>query len=125
MKTIITFNRIQSRRLQLLFVAVFVAFFLGTFQKAHAQEAIIIPNVFTPNNDGINDEFKVNLKGIPVVSYNISIYARWGVLMFNSNNSNINWDGRTISGLKATEGIYFYALDFNGKQYKGTLTLLE
>ncbi len=99
--------------------------FLASFQKISAQEIIIIPNTFTPNNDAINDEFKVNLNGNTPTSYNMSIFTNWGTLIFNSGNSNINWDGRTTSGLKATSGTYFYVLDFNGKEYKGTLTLID
>ncbi len=109
----------------LLFTALFLAFFTGTIQNADAQETIIIPNVFTPNNDGINDEFKVNLNGNTITSYHLSIYANWGILMFYSGSPNVNWDGRTTSGSKASFGTYFYVLEFNGKNYKGTILLLE
>ncbi len=125
MKTNFTLTKTQRCKSQLLLGAIFLAFFLGTFQNVHAQETIIVPNTFTPNNDGINDEFKVNLNGNKVLNYNISIFTNWGILIFNSNNSNINWDGRTTSGLKAIDGTYFYVIDFNGKQYKGTILVLE
>lgn len=109
----------------LLFFTMLSLFVFGNTQHAHAQEIITVPNVFTPNSDGINDEFKVNLNGYTAKSYHISIFSNWGTLVFNSGNANISWDGRTTSGVKATEGTYFYVLDFNGQQYKGTLILLE
>ena len=125
LKTNFTFIKSQRYKSPLLCGIVLLVFFLGIFQKGYAQQTIIVPNTFTPNGDGINDELKINLNGNTAVSYNISIFTRWGILMFNTNNVNISWDGRTTSGLKATEGTYFYVLDFNGKQYKGTITLLE
>lgn len=112
-------------RTYLLFYTVLSLFVLGNTQNILAQEVITIPNVFTPNSDGINDEFKVNLNGNTAKSYHINIFSNWGTLVFNSGNANISWDGRTTSGMKATEGTYFYVLDFNGKQYKGTIILLE
>lgn len=115
----------ERSKTYLLFFTILLLFVLGNVQNTVAQEVITIPNVFTPNNDGINDEFKVNLNGNTAKSYHISIFSNWGTLVFNAANSNIHWDGRTTSGMKATEGAYFYVLDFNGQQYKGTLILLE
>ena len=90
-----------------------------------ACPAIEIPNVFTPNGDGINDIFKINLSGENLVNFNINIYDRWGLLVFTSPNINYKWDGRTTSGLVVVSGIYFYVIDLNTKQYKGHLTVLE
>lgn len=86
-----------------------------------------IPNVFTPNGDRVNDEFKVRACG--VYEYEIEIYNRYGTLMFKSNSMNINWDGYT-DGRKASDGIYFYSItikDFKGDylDYSGSLTLLS
>lgn len=108
-----------------LFFAMLSLFTLGNCENIFAQEIITIPNVFSPNNDGINDEFKVNLNGNTAKSYHISIFGNWGTLMFNSGNANISWDGRTTSGMKATAGTYYYVVEFNGKQYKGSFMLLE
>ena len=116
---------VSKSKFYLLFATLFLAFFTGAIQKTNAQETIIIPNVFTPNNDGINDEFKINLNGNAVTNYHLSIYANWGILIFYSGSPNVNWDGRTTSGIKASVGTYFYVLEFNGKLYKGTILLLE
>ncbi|HEX8515079.1 MAG TPA: gliding motility-associated C-terminal domain-containing protein [Bacteroidia bacterium] len=64
---------------------------------------VIIPNVFTPNGDGINDEFKVKSNGL--VSYSISIFNRWGHKVFESTDQDQGWNG---SG--SSDGTYFYIL---------------
>ncbi len=87
----------------------------------------IIPNIFTPNGDRINDEFAPLACG--VYEYEVEIFNRYGTKVFSSNSLNISWDGR-ISGLKAHSGIYFYSIkikDFRGeyRYYQGSLTLLD
>lgn len=84
-----------------------------------------VSNVFTPNGDGVNDIFKVSLNGESLTKFNISIYDRWGILVFNSPNPNYKWDGRTTAGIKVVSGTYYYVLDINDKQQKGFITVLE
>lgn len=77
-----------------------------------------IPNSFSPNNDGVNDVF------LPIVSdyimrYEISIYNRWGALMFKSNDPKIGWDG-IYNGKMTPPDQYIYILhivDLFGKRY--------
>lgn len=66
-----------------------------------------IPNVFSPNGDGINDLFEPFGKDIIHVDYRI--FNRWGVLVYESEN--IPWDGQLKNGKKASTGTYFYTLD--------------
>ncbi|MFI5221361.1 MAG: gliding motility-associated C-terminal domain-containing protein, partial [Bacteroidia bacterium] len=70
-----------------------------------------IPNVFTPNGDGINDL----LNPFPyrfVDKINIIIYDRWGMPVYQTSDLDINWDGRDqASKNKCTEGVYFYICD--------------
>jgi len=71
-------------------------------------ENIRIQNVFTPNDDGLNDFFLVdNHGGIPL---SLSIFTRAGVLVYSTEGTTIAWDGRTASGLKLNPGIYFYTI---------------
>jgi len=65
-----------------------------------------IPNVFSPNNDGINDEFKP--LGKDIKSYRLRIYDRWGKEIFSKRN--ITWDGRNKDGRKMNAGVYFYVI---------------
>lgn len=87
----------------------------------------IIPNVFTPNGDRVNDEFKMIACG--VYDFDIKIFNRFGEQVFTSNSLGISWDGR-VNGRKANSGTYFYTikiLDFRGDyiDYSGTVTLLR
>ncbi|MCO5269752.1 MAG: gliding motility-associated C-terminal domain-containing protein [Brumimicrobium sp.] len=66
-----------------------------------------IPNVYTPNNDGVNDV--LTIKGVPE-GFNFTILNRWGNVVFETNNSSHEfWDG-TYDGNRCTDGVYFYTL---------------
>ena len=65
-----------------------------------------IPNIFSPNGDGINDFFMPFGKDIIAVNY--QIFNRWGALIYESKN--IPWDGRIKNGNNANDGTYFYNL---------------
>jgi gliding motility-associated-like protein len=88
-----------------------------------------IPNVLTPNGDGVNDMFYLRLNGATCAE--MTIYNRWGQMLFTSNHINIGWDGTvTNTGLPAPEGTYFYLANFcryDGSRgsLKGSLTLFR
>lgn len=85
--------------------------------------AINIPNIFTPNSDGINDMLYFN---ICTTIENITIYNRWGNVVFkNEKTGNNNWDGRTTSGEECSDGNYFYIIQSEEKTYKGTVQLIR
>jgi len=70
-----------------------------------------LPNVFTPNGDGFNDFF------IPfpydfVEKIDIKIFDRWGLIMFSTQDPDINWDGKNQhTNQDCTEGVYYYICD--------------
>jgi gliding motility-associated-like protein len=72
-----------------------------------------LPNVFTPDGDGINDVFLPN--------FNIEVYNRWGMLLYKGRDG---WDGR-YKGKLMPAGTYFYILtdDDTGKAYKNSVLL--
>ena len=84
------------------------------------ENKIIIPNIFTPNGDNINDLFYLNFLFIKV-----EIFNRWGNKMFESVNNDSYWDGRTNSGLKAPDGTYYYVISTKEETYKGFIQLLR
>lgn len=78
------------------------------------------PNVFTPNGDATNDVFLFN--SLNVASLEITILNRWGNLVFESDEVNFFWNGKTASGQDAKEGVYFYkyeAIGLDGTNQNG------
>ncbi len=69
---------------------------------------IDIPNVFTPNNDGMNDFYSINLKGID--SAKIEILNRWGNIVFSGRNKE-SWDGQ-YNGKPCDDGVYFVIIEY-------------
>lgn len=83
----------------------------------------ILPNVFTPNSDGINDEFIIS--NLPLES-NVIIYNRWGQEIINYKLRDKNWYGEDYSGTTCMEGVYYYIVSLpNGKAYKSSLELMR
>jgi gliding motility-associated-like protein len=92
---------------------------------------VYIPNCFTPDGDEFNNTFK------PLISdafddqnYILSIFNRWGELIFQSKDKNRGWDG-TYNGLLQSNGVYTYSVELKlkltdlTKIYHGHVTLLE
>jgi gliding motility-associated-like protein len=68
-----------------------------------------IPNSFTPDGDGLNDEFKPVGENFEYESYNMQIYDRWGGLMWQTDNPNRGWDGIDPGSLEVVKnGTYIY-----------------
>ncbi|MEO0470565.1 MAG: gliding motility-associated C-terminal domain-containing protein [Bacteroidota bacterium] len=91
------------------------------------QPKLYAPSAFSPNLDNVNDEFL--LKGIFVREFNLQIFNRWGLKLFESNNINEGWDGRH-DGAGVPEGVYVFTATgmYNTGQpfvLKGTITLIR
>ncbi len=68
----------------------------------------ILPNVFTPNNDGDNDLYTPRKPYLFVYQVDMKIYNRWGYLVFETTDPNINWDGNDSNGKPLGEDVYYY-----------------
>ena len=89
------------------------------------SDTLFIPNIFTPNDDGNNDFFEIAGMDNPCINVNkLSIFNRWGLKVFETEGSQLKWDGRS-NGNPLTEGTYFYVLE--GKEFRrsGGVTLLR
>ena len=84
---------------------------------------LFIPNVFSPDGDGSNDEFRVVYSGSQ--TYSLRVFDRWGVSHFFTRNKMESWSGKSESGKELTEGVYYFALEIGGKGYAGTVTLMR
>ncbi|MBE7179288.1 MAG: gliding motility-associated C-terminal domain-containing protein, partial [Mucilaginibacter polytrichastri] len=86
-----------------------------------------VPNTFTPNADGVNDELVVTITNLN--NYHINIYNRYGTKLFESRNIFDNWKG-TYRNEPVPVGVYFYVIDgvnLDGEkvQKTGSLTVLR
>jgi len=82
-------------------------------------------NAFTPNFDNINDCFKPGFDGRFSECYSLTIYNRWGALLFESTGGqNHCWDGRTKAGKRCEEGTYYYIASLKGYEKHGYVTLI-
>jgi gliding motility-associated-like protein len=78
-----------------------------------------LPNVFTPNGDNTNDLF-IPLPYRYVKDVDITIYDRWGLIMFQTSDPDVEWDGTNRdTGLKCSDGTYFYVCIVNEIRLEG------
>ncbi|GIV30263.1 MAG: hypothetical protein KatS3mg028_1329 [Bacteroidia bacterium] len=71
--------------------------------------SIYIPNVFTPDGDGLNDTFAVKGIGISKQDFSMQIFNRWGMKIFSSNDIDRPWDGK-YNGTICKDGEYVYVI---------------
>ncbi|MEM7372648.1 MAG: PKD domain-containing protein [Bacteroidota bacterium] len=94
----------------------------GPFEVAIPD--VLIPNIFSPNEDGINDVFQVRYTGVE--TFMLEVFDRWGRRMYGPvNASSMAWDGRLSNGSEAHEGVYYYTVRIGDKSYTGHVTLLR
>lgn len=81
-------------------------------------------NVFTPNGDGVNDFFRLPYDGHE--SYEFSVYDRWGVRLYITNNpQDRGWNGLMPNGKEASDGVYFYNLKIGENLQNGSFSLMR
>jgi gliding motility-associated-like protein len=95
---------------------------------AATTEGILVPNAFTPNNDGRNDILRVNAFGIQSLKY-FRVYNRYGQMVFATADAGIGWDG-SVGGQPAATGGYVWTaagVDYHGRlvEQKGTVILIR
>ena len=95
-----------------------------TFNAAPPPEhGYYIPNCFTPNGDGLNDRFSVIDFGNCFV-YHLTIFDRWGEVVFQTNDLNESWDGM-FKGTLVPEDVYAYLLEGKGYTKQGSVLVLK
>lgn len=78
-------------------------------RKVPIYKELKAPNVFSPNNDGINDYFEVTTQGDYL--YNFRVFTRTGTQVYYSRSTKIVWDGRTIGSREVPEGVYYFVIE--------------
>lgn len=90
---------------------------------------IKIPNVFTPNNDGSNDNFVIDIEGED--KYDLQIFNRWGNKVFESKDSKKTWNGKDMNdGGECPAGVYYFIFNYQLRAQDpatatGTVTLIK
>lgn len=84
---------------------------------------LLVPNVFTPNGDGINDAFAVRYTGSE--DFYLEVFDRWGRKFFAAEAADENWPGLDANGNSAPEGVYFYSLQIGESSYQGNVSLFR
>lgn len=99
------------------------------FIKVDLISIFKIPNVFTPNGDGVNDLFLLDATNMGEIT--MTIFDRWGLKMLESTDvGKMIWDGKTKGGHLVADGTYFYvikATGLDGALYdlKGTINVFK
>jgi gliding motility-associated-like protein len=75
--------------------------------------ALYVPNAFTPNGDGINDVFVI--RGVDIKDFQLFIFDRWGLLLFETDNYNDHWDG-TYKGEPVQLDTYVWKINYSDFQ---------
>ena len=91
------------------------------------QTGLFIPSGFTPNDDGLNDVFRIPPRVLQKLK-RFSIFNRWGNMIFTTSDLNEGWDGK-VKGMLSHTGVYVYVIEgFDGTKnitLKGTFTLVR
>ena len=85
-----------------------------------------VPNIITPNGDGINDFLYFDTEGLRFID--VTIYDRWGAFIYHWSDLNGYWNGRNLNNIPVVEGVYFYVANITGydnkiKGYKGFVSV--
>lgn len=89
------------------------------------ERKLEIPNIFTPNQDGINDLWEIDAEVVSVIIYN-----RWGLEVYSVNSEFSSWNGNNKKGLPCSSGVYYYVVTISqandiAETRMGYLTLLR
>ena len=89
-------------------------------------DTLSVPNVFSPDGDGVNDVWKITSNGKDKLS--VKIYSRAGALVYEEHAAVVLWDGKTIYGKDLVSGVYYYVVERDDNAFppqKGFFYLLR
>lgn len=100
----------------------------NTVISTFSDNELVWPNIFTPNGDGINDYFEVEIPYWSCLSG--EVYNRWGQLVYAAHNMGFSWNGvNEVKGTLSSSGVYFYVIKYcvDGKEVvkNGTVQLVR
>ncbi len=97
----------------------------ATLAPKRATTKPILPNIFTPNNDGQNDLLLINWKDLEVSDFSLVVLNANNQVVYRSNNPEFRWDGTDLVGEKLERGyyIYFITAQIHGEQWQQSSSL--
>jgi len=92
-------------------------------------KCVLFPNAFSPNHDGLNDTFGPHFGDCEIKSYQLSVYNRWGQLIFQTREQSKKWNGATNAQTPQT-GTYIYTCTWQDAighfhHHKGAIVLVQ
>ena len=85
-------------------------------EKTESNIVLLLPNIFTPNNDGSNDYFELNLEELHDISF--VVMDQDGNIVYTTNQTSIQWNGNSMLGDKLPAGTYLYIVTGKDKEEK-------
>jgi len=85
---------------------------------------IYLPNAFSPNDDGINDQFLPFSHSCIFSDYNLKLFSRWGELVFESADPDLGWNGK-FRGKPLPESAFVYQLRYTLQTPEGRQQKIE
>ncbi|MBK7753304.1 MAG: gliding motility-associated C-terminal domain-containing protein [Flavobacteriales bacterium] len=82
------------------------------------NNALHVPNAFTPDGDGINDGFLPVFASTPPEDYLFAIFDRWGQVIFETTDTTSAWNGLFMEGTEVPQGVYVWKI-FAGSKVPG------
>jgi gliding motility-associated-like protein len=93
------------------------------FMMVIPDKVLVIPNVFSPNGDGVNDNWDIaGLRGVTICT--VEIFNRWGQQVYNSHGYSVPWDG-TWKGKPLPIGTFYYVIKTVTRNYNGWVALIR
>lgn len=99
---------VQSQKYRIITVSEFGTISYSNFFVFRREAKILVPDAFTPGNDNMNETFVV--KGVYFDQFRMTIYDRWGEVIYSTTDKNGGWDGK-INGQLAQAGQYMYRVE--------------
>lgn len=91
-----------------------------TYTLDTCETELAMPNVFTPNGDGVNDGFGPIFSGEPS-GFSMEVRNRWGQVVFNSSKASTRWNGRAEGGM-LPDGTYFWIIRYGERRNDGSVS---
>ncbi len=88
------------------------------------MDDLVINNFLSPNGDGKNDTWNVNKLSL-ISGCRVSIFNRWGTLVWETNAYSNNWGGTDMDGNLLPEGTYYYVISCGNEDFKGSVLLMK